>query len=112
MTRRSRRRSIDAHGFAALAAFARGYLHEDVIAEHGDAATAAAAFHADASDEERRQLADDLERLSEAAHEWTEARLSRFFARELGAAWTPGSVSEVRALGAIARTGDPARRSK
>src|SRR6185295_6893148 len=49
----------DGKQFTALAEFARGYLHEDVIEEYGSAAGAASAFCADASADECRALADD-----------------------------------------------------
>jgi hypothetical protein len=104
MTRRARRRRLDARSLTALVDFARGYLHQDVIAEHGSANGAAAAFCEDASDDERRRLAEDLLRLSDAARGWPAATLARFFADELGAAWTPATLSDIHALEAIVRT--------
>ncbi len=102
MTRRARRSVPDPRHLAALTGFARGYLHQDVIAEHGSVAGAAAAFCRDASPAERRALADALQRVVEDARGWRAARLARFFER-LGAAWSPSSIDEVRELAGIAR---------
>ena len=82
----------------ALAAFARGYLHEDVIAEYGNAVDAAAAFAEDASAEERRQLAADLERLAQALDGKPALQLAHYFNEELRAAWTPASAADIRSL--------------
>jgi hypothetical protein len=99
MTRRTQPRQRGGKQFTALAEFARGYLHEDVIAEHGSAAEAASAFCADASADERRALADDLQRLVERAGAWQPRTLARFFNR-LGAAWSPETLDEIRELSA------------
>ena len=56
--RRTGSRPADGKQFTALAEFARGYLHEDVIEEYGSAVGAASAFCADASADECRALAD------------------------------------------------------
>jgi len=109
MTRRSRRHAIDAKTLTKLRDFARGYLHQDVLVEHGSAERAAEAFTVDASRDERRELADGLTRLAEAARSWPAERLSRFFTDDLGAAWTPGSIDDVRALEAIARRDEPGK---
>jgi hypothetical protein len=82
----------------ALAAFARGYLHQDVIAEHGSAAGAATAFANDASDEERRALVADLERLTHALEGKPAPQATRYFTEELRAAWAPASVTDLRSL--------------
>ena len=89
----------------ALAAFVRGYLHEDVIAEYGSAPDAATAFAHDASPEERRLLADDLDRLAHAFQGQPVGRLSRYFTEELRASWTPSTVADLRLL--IARLESP-----
>lgn len=88
----------------ALAAFARGYLHQDVIAEYGSAVNAAAAFTEDASDEERRGLLDDLERLTHAADGKSASQVARYFTDELRAAWTPTSLADLRSLIAAIKT--------
>jgi hypothetical protein len=82
----------------ALAAFARGYLHQDVIAEYGSAAGAATAFAEDASDEERRALIADLERLAHALDGKQATQLGRYFTEELRAAWAPASAADLRSL--------------
>jgi len=82
----------------ALAAFARAYLHEDVLAEHGSALDAATAFAHDASADERRQLIDDLERVAHAIADRPASRLKRFFTHDLRAAWTPETIDDVRSL--------------
>jgi hypothetical protein len=94
---RSRRlpRAVD---LPALVAFARAYLHEDVIVEHGTAAEAAAAFARDASPDERRQLVDDLNRLARALDGRPADRVARFFTDELRAAWTPTSIADLHSL--------------
>jgi hypothetical protein len=102
MTRRARRSVSDPRHLAALTGFARGYLHQDVIAEHGSVAGAAAAFCRGASPAERRALADALQRVVEDARGWRADRLARFFER-LGAAWSPSSIDDLRELAGIAR---------
>jgi hypothetical protein len=81
-----------------LRAFARAYLHEDLIAEHGSAGEAAAAFAREASATERAQLVHELERLERITAAWPVARLARFFNDRLGAAWAPTSLAEIRAI--------------
>jgi hypothetical protein len=82
----------------ALTAFVRGYLHEDVLAEHGSALDAATAFARDASPEERHQLVDELERIASALDASPAPRVARFFTHDLRAAWTPATVDDLRAL--------------
>jgi hypothetical protein len=82
----------------ALAAFARAYLHEDVIAEHGSAVGAAAAFASDASPDERRRLVAELQQLAHAFDGKSAGRLARFFTEELRASWAPASVADLRSL--------------
>jgi len=103
--RRTRSRPADGKQFTALAEFARGYLHEDVIEEYGSAAGAASAFCADASADECRALADDLNQLAERASARQPRNLARFFSR-LGAAWSPETLDELREMAAIVRRGD------
>lgn len=92
------RRLPRAADLPALAAFARGYLHEDLLVEHGSAVHAAAAFARDASPDERRQLVDDLDRLLRAFHGRPASRLAKFFTDELRAAWAPTSVDDLQSL--------------
>jgi hypothetical protein len=92
------RRVLRLSELPTLHAFARGYLHEHLIADHGSAGEAAAAFARAASAAERAQLVDELERLERIAAAWPVARLARFFNDRLGAAWTPASHAEIRAI--------------
>jgi CdiI immunity protein len=82
----------------ALTAFVRGYLHEDVLAEHGSALDAATAFAGDASRDERRQLIDELERVARALDGRSTTDVTRFFAHDLRSAWTPATIDDVRSL--------------
>lgn len=90
----------------ALAAFARAYLHEDVIVEHGSGAGAAAAFARDASPDERRRLIVELERLAQALDGQPQARLARFFTENLRARWTPATIADLRSLIAALKAAD------
>ena len=93
-----RTRSVSASDVPALADFARGYLHQDLLVEHGSAIEAARAFGRDASADERRALAADLTRVAAAAAHWRASRLERWFRDELRAAWTPSSVAELELI--------------
>jgi hypothetical protein len=94
----TRRRTLHASSLPALHAFARAYLHQDLLAEHGGAEGAADAFARDASEGERRELVDELARLERAGRRWPLARLAQFFSDELGAAWAPESATVLRML--------------
>jgi len=101
-------KSRDRHGearrnrYPALKAFARGYLHEDYLQEHGSAKAAALAFCADASLEERRQVKRELLAVSgEAQLPYHDA--VKFFTHELKSAWQPASPAELEELLKILR---------
>ena len=100
--RRERRPSISAADVPALARFARAYLHQDVLIEHGSAAEAVRAFCRDATEAERVALETDFARLITAAGDWAPVTLVRWFRDELGAAWSPGSFDDLVGLGAAA----------
>ena len=87
----------------ALVEFARGYLHEDVVTEHGGGVQAAAAFAAGASLNERAQVALALDVVALGAAEYSPARLARLFSRDLRCAWTPSSPDELSAMAAEIR---------
>ena len=93
-----RRRRRPASDYAALRAFARAYLHEDASREYGGAVPAARAFAADASRQERDDLAADLVRLCEHAAEWPADRIRTFFTDTLGAAAAPPSADVLRQM--------------
>ena len=98
MTPRRRIATIRRAHVPALSNFARAYLHEDFEAEYGSPAGAAAAFAADASETERADLTREIEHLTTTATRWSLAALQRFMTREIGGAWRPESVEDVRAL--------------
>jgi hypothetical protein len=80
--------------FPALRAFVRGYLHEDFAAVHGSIGEAAAAFRAEASDEERDQLVEELESLEAVVADLPQ-RLLRRFVEDLGSGWMPSSRADI-----------------
>lgn len=101
--RRSPHARLTRASLPALAAFARGYLHQDLTLQYGTAAAALSAFCHDADVGERDDLAADLTRLAKRAQGWSHARLATFFVRELGAAWAPATLDDLRALEREAR---------
>ena len=90
--------SLNRADFPALTAFLKGYLHEDFSEEHGSTRGAAEAFCRDASCDERRQLAEEMARLVEAAHGAPLASLRRFVTGGLGGGWTPRSANDLREM--------------
>ena len=92
-------RRVTPKDFPALASFLSGYLHEDFLVEHGSPGQAAAAFLADASPDERRQVDDELRRLLTDTRGWPLGDLRRAL-KILGAAWSPSDRSELEALAA------------
>jgi hypothetical protein len=112
MTKRLRRRrdlagestaTLRREAFPTLTAFVRGYLHEDFPAIHRSV-RAAAAFSRDASPDERRLLAQELELLLRATSARPARELRRFVAAELGSRWEPGSRQDLVALLELFRT--------
>ena len=65
---------------------------------------AAAAFSRDASPDERRLLAQQLESLLRATSARPARELRRFVAAELGSRWEPGSRQDLVALLELFRT--------
>lgn len=83
--------------YPALAAFLGGYMHQEFRLVHGSARGAAEAFLAEASAAHLNLLRAELERLERSLNgkplsTWRAALL------ELGGAWWPRSMREVRAL--------------
>jgi contact-dependent growth inhibition (CDI) system CdiI-like immunity protein len=103
--RRGRRPMLSANDVPALAGFARAYLHQDVLIEHGSAAEAVRAFCRDSTGPEQAALTSDFARLIAAAADWPPAVLARWFRENLGAAWSPDSFDDVAELGAVAARG-------
>jgi hypothetical protein len=98
---RSPRLSRDA--FPALKNFLRSYLHEDFPEVHGSVRAAAAAFCADASAEDRRQLAGELESLTNLLASRPARVLRRFVTDDLGSRWELKSRGELVELLALIR---------
>ena len=81
--------------FPALAAFLRGYLHEDLEADHGTVAGALAAFAGDATAAEVAALDADRRRLG-AVLAPQPLRVARdVLARTFGSAWSPATRDEL-----------------
>ena len=81
--------------FPALRNFLRSYLHEDFPEVHGSIRSAAAAFCADASAEDRRQLAGELESLTTILASRPARVLRRFVTDDLGSRWELKSREEL-----------------
>ena len=94
----TRKRAAPRPSYAALRAFARGYLHEDFVQEHGDALGAARAFAADATSAERRQLSSELRHLAELASRWSGAQLVELLNDTLGARWATPTLEALRQM--------------
>ena len=109
MTKRPRSRSAripppaagpGLHGdaFPSLSNFFKAYLHEDFPEEHETLRAAVAAFVADASPEERQQLVQELEALTERLSGRSPRTLRRFVTGDLGSRWEPKSRDELSEL--------------
>lgn len=81
--------------FPSLAAFFRGYLHEDFLEVHGSVEAAALAFCSEASAGERLQVQRELALLLGLAARWPARDLRRFVTHELGSRWTPRSREQL-----------------
>lgn len=106
MTKRHATRAVpvaETPDLPALRDFARGYLHEDVLAEHGGAIGAAGGFVRDATAAEIRALSGDLTRLVSTAAHWPDDTLATYFRKTLKSAWLPRSFADLRALEAEVR---------
>jgi hypothetical protein len=98
--------ALDATSFPALAAFLKGYLHQDFGQEHGSVSAAAAAFCRDASPDERRQLVTELQRLLDVTDVSPARAVARFISRDLGSAWSPRSRRDLAGMLAVLRAHD------
>jgi len=101
------KKRIRREAFPSLAAFLRGYLHEDFLEEHGSLRGAVEAFCRDASVDERRQLVAELEALLRTLHDHSPRELRRFVTVELGSRWEPGSREELAGLLELVRAAGP-----
>jgi hypothetical protein len=91
------KKHFDKADYPALLEFVPAYLHQDFGQEYGSAAEAVTAFLADASGDEILQVKDEWRRLlhvlgDRSLGEWQAAL------RQLGGAWLPQSVQEVRSV--------------
>jgi hypothetical protein len=78
--------SEQAEQFPLLREFARGYLHQDLIPEHGDPLGAAKAYLKDLGTDERKNLAAESQKMLTALRQWSAAELNRQLHR-MGSAW-------------------------
>jgi len=100
---------LDAAHRDALIAFVRGYLHEDVLAEYGSAEGAAHAFAQDASEAERRLVAEALEHVGSRVQSEPAQQIGGVFRDEFRSAWMPSSGAEVLTLARALRKPRPRR---
>lgn len=98
---------LDPLQFPRLAAFFRGYLHEDFPVEHGTAKQAAEAFRKDASRDDREGLAREIDALMRLTRDVPGASIRTFVTRALGCRWQPASVAALAALLRSIREGEP-----
>lgn len=98
------KRALRSSRFPVFTSLVRGYLHEDFPQVHGSVLAAVAAFCADASPDERRQLVRELETLVK----WGATRPTRdvqsFVTKELGSRWEPASRDEILEMLEAVRT--------
>ncbi|QQR72190.1 MAG: hypothetical protein IPJ17_11695 [Holophagales bacterium] len=90
--------SLDAEACPALAAFAGGYLHEDLALDYGSAAEAAWAFCHDVELDEVAALAREWELLESIARHLPIPEVAELLAARFGAAWQPVSFAEISAV--------------
>ncbi|MGZ4787523.1 MAG: hypothetical protein ACXVZX_03320 [Terriglobales bacterium] len=94
MTRNSDSHGLDRAQFPHLSEFARGYLHEDLIPEHGSPLQATIAYLHDLTPAERKKIADEAFRFRATVKEMSSAGVNSAIAR-LGASWTFISKDEL-----------------
>jgi hypothetical protein len=107
MTRRARRPSrvtsgtpprLRGEAYPAVAAFFRGYLHEDFLEVHGSLGAAVSAFIEDANPAERQQLIEELEALAASLRDRPLREVRKFVTGDLGSRWEPKSRELERLL--------------
>ena len=94
MTRSSESHDPGDHDFPYLSEFARGYLHQDLIPEHGTALQATVAYLSDLSPADRKNVADEAFRLRAVAKGLSSAEINHLMAK-LGASWSFVSKDEL-----------------
>jgi hypothetical protein len=88
---------VTASAFPGLRRTFGGYLHEDVLAEHGSAEAALRAFRADASPAEMRRFRKDITRFLAQTATLDLDELRRVL-HQLGCRWIPPSREALIAL--------------
>jgi hypothetical protein len=83
----------DRHDFPKLREFARGYLHQDLLPEYGDPKSAAMAYVADLTAEDRAELAREIERFEQHISPSEISAVNKKLAA-LGASWTFKNTEE------------------
>jgi len=78
---------VDPKEYSALVNFLRGYLHQDMVVEHGSATAAAHAFRREADERETTIVRTELERLLSAADGLPFSQLQRILEQDLGSSW-------------------------
>ncbi len=96
---------LTAETFPGLAAFAAGYLHEDLEPEHGSAAGAAWAFCEEADLEEVAQAARGWELLELVGRERGTAAAALLLVGRFGSAWQPAEPGDLERVGVELRRG-------
>ncbi len=89
--------------FPLLREFARGYLHQDMVPEYGDANGAAKAYISDLGKTERKGLAAEARKMATAAKNWTNDEVNQQL-HGMGAACTLASRDELIELLRILET--------
>jgi hypothetical protein len=86
--------------YPALREFLPAYLHQDFAQEYGSAAEAAQAYLADATGDEAEDVKQEWRQLRKifAGHPFSEFQAALY---KLGAAWSPQSEDELKALDEI-----------
>jgi hypothetical protein len=88
---------VTASAFPELRRVFGGYLHEDVLAEHGSAEAALRAFRADASPPELRRFRKDITRFLVQTATLNLDELRRVL-HQLGCRWVPPSREALTTL--------------
>jgi hypothetical protein len=89
---------LDAERFPCLATFVPGYLHQDLIVVHRDAAGAVEAWREDAGSEAAQALALEWRRFLAATDGLDLAARTRVLEASFGGAWAPQTAEEFDAL--------------
>ncbi len=85
---------IDPADFPMLTEFARGYLHQDLVPEHGTALQATRTYLHDLTPTERKKVADEAFRFRSFIRNWSGAEANSAIAT-LGGSWNFISSDEL-----------------